>query len=73
MERMRSELDEVRLSEKQLRHKLELQTETLSIKMEELRFVTERTHETLSTEMMELQVERMELEAAKVSTLPHCL
>ncbi|XP_042158811.1 protein Spindly isoform X3 [Oncorhynchus tshawytscha] len=67
MERMRSELDEVQLSEKQLRHKLELQTETLSIKMEELRSVTERTHETLSTEMMELQVERMELEAAKAT------
>ncbi|XP_064810416.1 protein Spindly [Oncorhynchus masou masou] len=65
MERMRSELHEVQLSEKQLRHKLELQTETLSIKMEELRSVTERTHESLSTEMMELQVERMELEAAK--------
>ncbi|XP_024238347.2 protein Spindly isoform X2 [Oncorhynchus tshawytscha] len=67
MERMRYELDEVQLSEKQLRHKLELQTETLSIKMGELRSVTERTHETLSTEMMELQVERMELEAAKAT------
>ncbi|XP_055782508.1 protein Spindly [Salvelinus fontinalis] len=67
MERMRSELDEVQLSEKQLRHKLELQTETLSIKMEELRSFTGQTHETLSTEMMELQVERMELEAAKAT------
>ncbi|CAB1337004.1 unnamed protein product [Coregonus sp. 'balchen'] len=67
MERMRAELDEAQLSEKQLKHKLELQTVTLSNKMEELRSVTEQTHETLSTEMMELQVERMELEAAKAT------
>ncbi|XP_066572610.1 protein Spindly [Amia ocellicauda] len=65
MERMKAELDETRLSEKQLRHKLELQAESLSSKTEELRALTERTHETMSSEMLELQMEKIELETAK--------
>ncbi|XP_010897439.2 protein Spindly [Esox lucius] len=72
MERVKGELDEAQLSEKQLKHKLELQTETLNNKMEELRVVTERAHETMSSEVMELQVEKMDLEAAK-ATLEHAL
>uniref|UniRef100_A0A4W5NQ94 Spindle apparatus coiled-coil protein 1 n=1 Tax=Hucho hucho TaxID=62062 RepID=A0A4W5NQ94_9TELE len=64
VEKIKAELDEAQLSEKQLKRKLELQTEILRNKMEELRLVTERTHETMSSELMELQEERMELEAA---------
>ena len=66
---MKAELDEAQLIEKQLKHKRELQTETLRNKMEELRLVTERTHETMSLELMELQEERMELEDAKVNKI----
>uniref|UniRef100_A0A8C7QF43 Spindle apparatus coiled-coil protein 1 n=1 Tax=Oncorhynchus mykiss TaxID=8022 RepID=A0A8C7QF43_ONCMY len=69
VEKMKAELDEAQLIEKQLKHKLELQTETLRNKMEELRLVTERTHETMSLELMELQEERMELEDAKVNKI----
>ncbi|KAJ8015235.1 hypothetical protein DPEC_G00024030 [Dallia pectoralis] len=72
MERLRGELDEAQLSEKQLKHKLELQAESLHNKMEELRVLTERANETMSSEVMELQVERVELEAAKAS-LEHTL
>ncbi|XP_064185492.1 protein Spindly [Anguilla rostrata] len=64
-ERMKVELEEARLSEKQLRHKLDVQAESLREKAEELRALTERAHETMSTEMLELQVERAELESAK--------
>ncbi|KAL0973985.1 hypothetical protein UPYG_G00213890 [Umbra pygmaea] len=67
MEKMRGELDEVQLSEKQLKHKLELQTETLNNKLEELRSVTERAQETMSSEMMELHVDKLELEEAKAT------
>ncbi|CDQ76849.1 unnamed protein product [Oncorhynchus mykiss] len=69
VEKIKAELDEAQLIEKQLKHKLELQTETLRNKMEELRLVTERTHETMSLELMELQEERMELEDAKVNKI----
>ncbi|KAG7465006.1 hypothetical protein MATL_G00171640 [Megalops atlanticus] len=67
VERMKTELDEAQLNEKQLRHKLELQTEALHDKTEELRLLTERAHETMSSEMLELQVEKAELESAKTA------
>ncbi|KAG5263528.1 hypothetical protein AALO_G00265800 [Alosa alosa] len=64
MERMIVERDEAQLAEKQLRHKLEVQAEALSNKTEELRALTERAHETMSSEILELQVQRMDMEAA---------
>ncbi|XP_069052293.1 protein Spindly [Lepisosteus oculatus] len=67
LEKMKAELDEARLSERQLRHKLELQAEALSSKTEELRMMAERSQETLSSEMMELQMEKAELETAKAA------
>ncbi|XP_023650742.1 protein Spindly [Paramormyrops kingsleyae] len=67
VDRLMAELDEARLSEKQLRHKLDLQAETLANRTEELRALTERAHETMSSEVLELQVERAELVAAKVT------
>ncbi|KAJ8255176.1 hypothetical protein GJAV_G00201900 [Gymnothorax javanicus] len=64
-ERMKVELEEVRLSEKQLKHKLELQAESLREKTEELCALMDRAHETMSSEVLELQVEKAELESTK--------
>ncbi|KAG8579059.1 hypothetical protein GDO81_010700 [Engystomops pustulosus] len=65
MEKLKAELDEARLSEKQLKHKLDHQTELLANKSEELRVISERAHETMSSEMITLQLEINELESAK--------
>ncbi|XP_067908137.1 protein Spindly isoform X2 [Heterodontus francisci] len=65
LEKQKSELDEAQLCEKQLRHKLDHQSELLSAKCEELRNLSERAQETMSSEVMSLQVENMELEATK--------
>ena len=67
IEHLQAKLEETRLSETQLKHRLLLQTEALGSKTEELRAATERAQDTVSSEMMELQVERMELESVKVS------
>lgn len=66
LEKMKAELDEARLSDRQLRHKLELQSEMLSSKSEELRALSERAHETMSSEVLGLQIDKTELEAARV-------
>ncbi|KAK1159165.1 protein Spindly-B-like isoform X3 [Acipenser oxyrinchus oxyrinchus] len=65
LEKMKAELDEARLSDRQLRHKLELQSEMLSSKSEELRALSERAHETMSSEVLGLQIDKTELEAAR--------
>ncbi|XP_078065997.1 protein Spindly isoform X2 [Mustelus asterias] len=65
LEKQKSELDEAQLCEKQLRHKLDHQSELINAKSEELRNLSERAQETMSSEVMSLQVENMELEAAK--------
>ncbi|XP_069826655.1 protein Spindly isoform X2 [Dendropsophus ebraccatus] len=65
MEKLKAELDEARLSEKQLKHKLDHQTELLANKSEELRMMSERAHETMSSEMVTLQMEIDELESKK--------
>ncbi|XP_072329007.1 protein Spindly isoform X1 [Scyliorhinus torazame] len=65
LEKQKSELDEAQLCEKQLRHKLDHQSELLNAKSEELRNLSERAQETMSSEVMSLQVENMELEATK--------
>ncbi|XP_069792633.1 protein Spindly isoform X2 [Narcine bancroftii] len=65
LERQKSELDEAQLYVKQLRHKLDHQSELLHAKSEELRNLSEHAQETMSSEMMSLQIENLELEAAK--------
>ncbi|XP_043841688.1 protein Spindly isoform X2 [Dromiciops gliroides] len=67
LEKLKAELDEARLSEKQLKHKVEHQKEILSAKSEELRIMSERVHETMSSEMLSLQIEITELESVKTS------
>lgn len=60
-------LEESHLNEKQLKHKLEVQTETLNNKMEELQALKEHTHSSMTSEMMQGQMRIMELENIKVS------
>ncbi|XP_026212958.1 protein Spindly [Anabas testudineus] len=64
--RLQSALEESQLSEKQLKHKLEVQTETLNSKMEELQALNEHTQSSMTSEMMEVQMRIMELENVKV-------
>lgn len=66
MLRLQSALEESQLNEKQLKHKLEVQTETLSNKMEELRALNEQTQSSMTSEMMEVQMKIMELENIEV-------
>ncbi|KAM6299818.1 protein Spindly [Aegotheles albertisi] len=67
LEKLRAELDESRLSEKQLRHKVDHQMETIAAKSGELRMMSERVHETMSSEMLNLQMEITELENVKAN------
>ncbi|XP_037355254.1 protein Spindly isoform X2 [Talpa occidentalis] len=67
IEKLKAELDEARLSEKQLRHKVEHQKELLSSKSEEMRMMSERVHESMSSEMLALQIELTEMENIKTS------
>lgn len=67
--RLQSALEESQLNEKQLRHKLEVQTETLNNKMEELRALNEHAQSSMTSEMMEVQMKIMELENTKVTRL----
>lgn len=66
LENLKAELDETRLSEKQLRHKVDHQKEIIAAKSEELHMMSERVHETMSSEMLNLQMELTELESVKV-------
>lgn len=63
---MQSALEESQLNEKQLKHKLEVQSETLNNKLEELRALNEQAHTSMSSEMMEVQMKIMDLENHKV-------
>ncbi|KFO94314.1 Protein Spindly, partial [Buceros rhinoceros silvestris] len=67
LENLKAELDETRLSEKQLRHKVDLQKEIIAAKSEELRMMSDRVHETMSSEMLNLQIELTELESVKAN------
>lgn len=60
-------LEESHLNEKQLKQKLEVQTETLNNKMEELRALKEHTNSSMTSDMMEGQMRIMELENIQVS------
>lgn len=63
---LQTALEETQLNEKQLKHKLEVQTETLNNKMEELQALNEHTQSSMTSEMMEVQMKIMELENVKV-------
>ncbi|XP_066133606.1 protein Spindly [Saccopteryx bilineata] len=65
LEKLKAELDEARLSEKQLKHKVDHQKELLSCKCEEMRALSERAQESMSSETLALQLELTEVEAAK--------
>ncbi|XP_054024336.1 protein Spindly isoform X1 [Dryobates pubescens] len=67
LENLKAELDEMRLSEKQLRHKVDHQKEIIAAKSEELHMMSERVHETMSSEMLNLQIELTELENVKAN------
>ncbi|XP_078117128.1 protein Spindly [Sander vitreus] len=72
---LQAALEESQLNEKQLQHKLELQTETLNNKMEELRALNEHTQSSMTSEVMEVQMKIMDLENSKVEleqTLQEC-
>ncbi|MCJ8733961.1 hypothetical protein PDJAM_G00229810 [Pangasius djambal] len=64
VDKMKEDLEKAQLLEKQLRHKLELQSQTLTNKTEELRKISERSHETMSSEILELQIQKMDLESS---------
>ncbi|XP_077957591.1 protein Spindly isoform X2 [Gasterosteus aculeatus] len=63
---LQSTLEESQLNEQQLKHKLEVLTETLNNKMEELQTVNEHTQSSMTSEMMEEQIKITELENIKV-------
>ncbi|XP_048796180.1 protein Spindly-like [Lagopus muta] len=67
LENLKAEVDKTRLSEKQLRHKVDHQKEIIAAKTEELHTMSERVHETMSSEMLNLQMELTELESVKAS------
>ncbi|XP_012505152.1 PREDICTED: protein Spindly [Propithecus coquereli] len=67
IEKLKVELDEARLSEKQLKHQVDHQKELLSCKSEELRTMSERVHESMSSEMLALQIELTETESMKAT------
>lgn len=67
--RLQSSLEESELNEKQLKHKLEIQTETLNNKLEELSALNEQTRSSITSENMEVQMKIVELENAKVSEI----
>ncbi|XP_007937938.1 protein Spindly [Orycteropus afer afer] len=67
LEKLKAELDEARLNEKQLKHKVDHQKELLSCKAEEMRIMSERVHESMSSEMLGLQIELTEMESVKTT------
>lgn len=66
MLRLQSSLEESQLNEKQLKHKLEVQSETLNNKVEELQALSERTQSSMTSEMIEVELKITELENIKV-------
>ncbi|XP_059371824.1 protein Spindly [Carassius carassius] len=64
LEKIKTDLEEAQLAGKQMRHKLDQQSEALNSKTEELRVLTERAHETMSSEILELQMQNMNMESA---------
>ncbi|KAI5105045.1 protein Spindly isoform X1 [Silurus meridionalis] len=67
VDKLKGDLDEAKLLEKQLRHKLELQSQALTSKNEELRRMSEPADETMSSEILALQIQKMDLESSKAA------
>ncbi|XP_054648779.1 protein Spindly [Dunckerocampus dactyliophorus] len=63
---LKSSLDESRLIEKQLKEKLDVQTNLLHSKMEECRVLNEQPHSSSNFELLELQDKVLELENVKL-------
>ncbi|KAM6913823.1 protein Spindly isoform 2-T2 [Lycodopsis pacificus] len=63
---LQSTLEESQLSEQQLKHKLQVQTETLNNKTEELRGLSEHTQSSMTSEMLDVQMKNMDLESIMV-------
>lgn len=66
LETLKAELDEARLSEKQLKHKVDHQEKLLSSKSKEMQ-MSERVHESVSSETLTLQTELTEMENVKTT------
>lgn len=66
---LQSSLEESQLNEKQLKHQLEVQSESLNNKVEELRALNEHAHTSITSEMVEVEVKVAELENIKVSRI----
>ncbi|XP_076878012.1 protein Spindly [Brachyhypopomus gauderio] len=64
VEKMKADMEAAQLLEKQLKHKLDVQTQALSSTTEELRRMKEHSHDTMSSEILELQVQKMDLESS---------
>lgn len=67
--RLQSSLEESRLNEKQLKHKLEIQTESLNNKIEELSALNDQTQSSMTSEVIEVQSKIMDLENVKVGRI----
>ncbi|XP_007434337.1 protein Spindly isoform X1 [Python bivittatus] len=65
VEKLKAELDEALLSEKQLKHKVDHLKDVIASKSEELRIMSERVQETMSSEVLSLQLELLSLEEGK--------
>ncbi|CAN2390807.1 kinetochore binding, partial [Pristimantis euphronides] len=65
MEALKAELDEARLSEQQLKHKLDRQAELLVNKSKELHLMSERANKIMPSEILTLQLAVKELEGEK--------
>ncbi|XP_061643136.1 protein Spindly isoform X3 [Phyllopteryx taeniolatus] len=63
---LQSVLDESQLVEKQLKEKLEFQTNVLNNKMEELRVLNEDAHSSPTSELLDVQKKVLELENVKL-------
>ncbi|XP_059918324.1 protein Spindly [Gadus macrocephalus] len=62
---LQADLGEAQLKEKQLKHKLEVMTETLNLKLDELRSLNEQKLDTISSELTEMHLSRLELQSIK--------
>ncbi|TSQ81063.1 Protein Spindly [Bagarius yarrelli] len=63
VDKLMGDLDESRLLEKQLRHKLESQSQLLISKTEELCRMREQAQDTMSSEILELQIQNSDLKS----------
>ncbi|KAG8128760.1 hypothetical protein E2320_015544 [Naja naja] len=65
VEKLKSELEEALLSEKQLKHKVDHLKDVIASKSEELHIMSERVQETMSSEMLSLELQLQSLEQGK--------